>query len=166
MAFVRDSIIVENARLQFKNFEGRELKFNPAGIRNFGVIFDDHEMAEHLKALGWNIKYLKPRDEYEEPTPWLKVAVAFGKRPPDIYLISSAGKVRLDESDVGILDWANLETVDLSIRPYNYEVNGRTGVKAYLKTLYATLREDEFEKKYVNIPESVQSHLFDTKKEV
>jgi hypothetical protein len=34
------------------------------------------------------------------------------------------------------------------VRPYAWDVNGKTGVKAYLKTLFVTIDEDALELKY------------------
>lgn len=157
---IENNLRIENAKIAFRNFSGKEGKFNPAGRRNFCVIFDP-EQGEQLKQDGWNIRYLKSKDEDEPYTPYMQVAVSFDNYPPRIILISKDGKTSLDEENVNVLDWAEIEKVDLIVRPYNWEVNGRGGVKAYLKTIYVTLVEDEFESKYYDIPDSGKRGITD-----
>lgn len=156
---VTDNIVVDNARIGFRNFSGKEGQYNPAGNRNFVLFLDDSEFASKLESEGWNIRWLKPRDEHDEPQPMLQVAVGFGAYPPKIVLISNNKKSLLDEETISLLDWAEIEMVDLMIRPYNYTVSGRTGVKAYLKAMYVTLIADEFEKKYEFIPDSAHDAI-------
>ena len=142
-----NNIMIEDARLIFKNFSGEESKFNRAGNKNFCVILD-HDMAEDLVAEGWNIKYLRPREDGEEPTPYLQVTVAYGNIPPKVIMIAGRNKTPLDNVSIGTLDYAEIANVDLVIRPYNWEVNGKQGIKAYLKTMYVEIEQDAFASKY------------------
>ena len=151
---------VENARIVYKNFSGKKTEYNDEGNRNFGVLITDEDAAR-LVADGWNVKYMKPRDddpdEYRQP--WLPVKVKFGMYPPIAYMIlpnkGNPKKIKLDEETIGQLDWSYVESCDMQIRPYNYPGRpGRpAGVTAYLKCLYATIRQDNLEVKYGSIPE-------------
>lgn len=157
---VNTNIKIENARVRFKNFSGKEGKYNPAGRRNFCVLLDEED-AQSLFEEGWNVKYLQPKDKNgdDDPQAYLPVAVSYANIPPKVYLVTSKQKTLLDEETIGMLDWGEFESFDLVIRPYNYDVNGKTGVKAYLKTLYANLVEDEFADKYEDVPDSAISAL-------
>lgn len=147
---VNKNIVIENARIGFRNFSGEEGRFNPKGRRNF-CVFLDTELGETLQDDGWNIKWLEPREEGDEQQAYLQVAVSYKNIPPKIVQITSRGQTILDEDMVGVLDWAEIENVDLIIRPYNWEVNGKKGVKAYVKSMYVTIFEDDFAHKYKDI---------------
>lgn len=144
---IRKNLVVEDARIAFRNFAGKESKFNRAGNRNFCVIFDK-ETGEDLLDQGWNVRILQPKDEHDEPEYCMSVAVSYNKIPPRIFMISGRHKSELFEDTVGCLDYAEIVNVDLVIRPYNWDVNGKTGVKAYVQTMYVEIQEDRFASKY------------------
>lgn len=160
---VKNNIVIENARIGFRNFSGKEGKYNPAGRRNF-CVFLEGDLGKTLEEDGWNVRWLEPKDDSEERQAYLQVSVSFDNIPPKMIIVSSKGKTILDEESVGILDWAEIKEVDLIIRPYNWTLhagtrNEKTGVKAYIKTMYVVIHEDEFESKYFDVPDSATDSI-------
>ena len=148
-----ENLVIEGAKLIFKNFAGEESKFNRRGNRNFCVVLEQED-AMNLMDAGWNIKELNTRED-EEPLYYLQTSVSFDNIPPKVVLISGRTKTMLDDTTIDTLDYAEIANVDLIIRPYHWEVNGKTGIKAYLKTMYVTVEVDEFADKYEDIEEDM-----------
>lgn len=157
---IKSNIDIENAKIGFRNFSGKEGKFNAKGNRNF-CVFLDYDFAITLEKEGWNVRWLTPKDEYEEKQAYLSVSVSYTNIAPKIFLITSRSKTLLDEESVMLLDWAEISNVDLTIRPYNWEVSGKTGVKAYIKSMYVTIVEDTFESKYRDVPDSALNSMIE-----
>jgi hypothetical protein len=141
-------VLFENAQIAFRNFRGVEGPYNREGDRNFCIILEP-AIADDMARDGWNIKTLKP-DENNFEQPYIEVKVGFKAFPPMITMIGETSKRRtqLDEGLCGILDDVDIVMVDLMIRPYDWEVNDKTGRKAYLKTMYVTIFEDPLMLKY------------------
>jgi hypothetical protein len=143
----RMEFMVEGARLIFLNFAGKEGQFNRAGAKNFCVVLDQ-ETADQMAKDGWNIRTLDAREEGDDVTFYLPVEVSFKNQPPKVVMITSTNKVHLDDESIEVLDYARMSNVDLIGQSYYWEVNGKSGIKAYLKTMFVTIEEDALERKY------------------
>lgn len=135
---------IDDCRIIFRNFAGKADKYNHEGDRNFALVIPDDETAAALTEAGWNVTVKPPREEGEEPLRFLKVKVKFNDHGPAIYLRTNGSQNRLDEESVGMLDNIDILSVDMDIRPYHWEVNGKSGVSAYLQSMLVTQRVDRF----------------------
>ena len=151
-------ILFENADIKFRNFAGAEGAFNNEGDRNF-CIFLTPDQADEMDKAGWNVRQLKVREPGDIPQDYIQVSLKYrgrpgtNVRPPTVVQISSRGRSFLAEEDLEILDWVEIKSVDLVVRPYSWAFSGKSGVKAYLKSLYVTIHEDYLSLKYADIPE-------------
>lgn len=152
-----EQFTLENARIGFRNFKGEVSNYNRNGERTFRIFFNgdqQEELASDLEAQGYNIK----RGTAPDGTPYaptLSVAVAFGNFPPKVIIVNASTDeqgnnipLSLDETNVETLDYSDLDNVDVVVRPYHWEMNGKTGVKAYLKAGYFSIAKDDFASKY------------------
>jgi len=146
------NLTLEDVTIAFRNFEGKEDVYNRAGDRNF-AIFLEPELAEKMLADGWNVKHLKERDDGEPPQAYIQVAVSYRNRPPKIGLVTSKGITYLGEKEVEMLDWVDIETADATLNPYPWAVNNKSGIKAYLGTLFVKIEEDYLQLKWTNYVE-------------
>lgn len=140
----RDILQIDDARIIYRNFAGRGDKYNREGDRNFAVLIPDEEIADELTRRGWNVKVKPPREEGDTPFMYLPVKVKFNDRGPNVYLRTGRVQNRLEEEDIGRLDRIDIIGVDLDIRPYDWEVNGKTGRTAYLQSICVTQDVDRF----------------------
>lgn len=147
MADTAKEFMIEDAKLIFRNFAGKESQFNREGSRNFCVLLPP-DVAEDMANDGWNIKTLQAREEGDEDSFYIQVEVGYKNRPPRVVMITSNARTNLGEDEVEVLDWADVQTVDLIARAYEWTVNGKSGIKAYLKSLFITIEEDALERKY------------------
>ena len=150
----RNIVEINDARIIFRNFEGRADKFNHEGNRNFAVVIPNQELAEALMAdvneygVGWNVKIKEAREEGEDDFRYLPVKLKFTNRGPAIYLKTGGKLNRLDEESVSILDNIDIATVDLDIRPYDDSINGKPFRTAYLQSICVTQNIDRFAARY------------------
>ena len=149
--FTTNKIVqIDDARIIYRNFAGIGSKFNRDGDRNFSIVIPDQEAADALMndvneyGVGWNVRIKPPREEGDVPFMHLPVKIKFNGRGPKIYLRSGDRTVELTEETVACLDDIDIASVDIDIRPYDDEFNGKGFRSAYLQALHVTQEIDRF----------------------
>lgn len=146
----RGILQIDDARIIFRNFSGVGGPYNREGDRNFSVVIPDQEMADALIEEGWNVRIKPPRDIEDGPFMHLPVKIKFNDRGPAVYLKTGDRVNQLDEESISCLDHIDIDSVDLDIRPYDWDVNGKTGRTAYLQSIHVTQKIDRFAARYTD----------------
>lgn len=151
----RGILQIDDARIIWPNFEGRETMYNRKGDRNFSLIIEDADVADKLASMGWNIKIKPGRDADEPPFMRLDVKIKYTKRDdgsvngPKAYLWSGRNRTELDEDSIGCLDHIDRGCVNLDIRPYDWNLpSGKSGRSAYLQSIEVYQNIDRFQAQY------------------
>lgn len=139
---------IEDARIVYRNFSGAKSQYNREGLKGFSVVIPNQEICDQLVEAGWNVKIKPPRDEDDSPFMHLPVKVRFNGRGPAAYLVSGSNVTRLNEDTIGMIDDIDIASVDMDLRPYDWEVNGSTGRTAYLQAINVRQNIDRFGARY------------------
>lgn len=153
----RGIIQIDDAHIIYRNFAGVGGKYNREGDRNFAVIIPDQDAADALIKEGWNVKIKPPREDGDDPFMYLPVKVKFNDRGPNAYLVTGNRMNRLDEDSIACLDDIDILSVDMDIRPYDWDVNGKSGRTAYLQSIKVIQRVDRFAEHFSE--EATNEHL-------
>lgn len=148
---------LQGHQIKFRNFAGRPTKFDKqGGKKSFALILTPEE-ADALAADGWNVSVPVPKDESYPIIPILNVKVnCTSQFPPEVWLITDTHKTRLDLENLSSLDYAEIEYVDITFSPHEFQrqSDGAILANAYLSKLYVKIVEDELAKKYDNLVET------------
>lgn len=147
---------LENRQIIWRNFEGVAKEKNNAGNRNFGITFDDPQIADKLAELGVKVAIREHEDGSVDFAFGVKVGFTLrdgsrNPRAPELYKIDSTGIKKMREEDVKMFDQAVFTKVDLSFnlgKPYVSTKDGNEYRSAYLKEMYGTIQESNLRRKY------------------
>lgn len=147
----RENLVIEDARLIFKNFTGREERsrtdgrvVNMEGTKKFGVIVPE-DIVDQLVEDGWNVKILAPREEGDEPAHYLSVNISDRFFTPKITMYTKRNSVDLNMETCGQIDYADIISADVVLEPAS-----QPGRNPYLRDLRVVIQESRLDEKYAD----------------
>lgn len=117
------------------------------------IIYDDLEIvtiADALKAVGWSLKERPSNFDEESLFITMGVKVKFNDRGPNVFLETGRKHVQLSEDTIGMIDDIDILSIDMDIRPYTWEVGGKTGRSAYLQTMHVIQEVDRITARFAS----------------
>lgn len=142
----RGVLQIDDARIIWRNFEGRATRFKPVGNREFALVIPNKDIADKLVEEGWNVKIKVADEGYDDDLYTLPVKLKYDEdgNGPNAYLVSGSNVRRLDDRTISCLDRVTIASVDLDIRPYDWDYAGKSGRTAYLKSIRVHQELDRF----------------------
>ena len=162
--------------LERRNPKNPQEILNRAGDRNFcicigdydnnGIFVPNYEIADTLESLGFTVKKKVRQRVDQDGLPigdpidflFLKVNVKYRKdsdangnpvvKGPKVFLQSGNTTIQLKEDTLGTVDNIRIVGCDIDIRPYNWNVVGKTGTTAYLNSIWIKQDIDRFDERY------------------
>lgn len=131
------------------NFAGRKSDANPQGHRQFAMKIPSQELADKMAEEGWSVWYTKESEKYGEPNPCITVEMRWHYEDdlkhlsPKIYRCTRKNPegVLLTEDIVGDLEDDDIEDIVLWINPRRWTVNGKSGIKAYVHSMWLKVED-------------------------
>lgn len=137
----------------WSHFDGRADTFNDEGDHNFTIILPEKTAKEMLE-LGWTgIKENEPYEEGDLPEWTLKAKISYKYEAPRVYLIKNGRKFRAEQDDLRDIRRDTCQQIDVILTPSRWVNGPRTGVTAYVKELYAEVKQSRFADKYEDYEE-------------
>lgn len=153
-----EHLLIDDARIAFRNFAGVGTEFNREGDRNFSWVIEDPELAEELIHRGWNVRVRPPREPDGDPFYHLPIKVKMSGSTVVKLVRPGSRPVEISEENLKCLDYMDIERIDMDIRPYDWVINEgkkseKRGRSAYLQTMYITQSVDRFAERYEQFPD-------------
>lgn len=148
-----NNINIVDGVIAYSNFSGRINECNENGNRTVTFVIPD-DIAQDLINDGWNIRLQLPKNDDENPRYLLEVTMSFRTkdgRPkdPKVFIVREDNSiVHMTEETIGTLDGKDIISADAVIGPWYWERNGRSGIKAYINSLYLKIKENPIDAKY------------------
>jgi hypothetical protein len=150
----QSKVTIFETRFLWPNFSGAPEKFNQTPKPNASIEIDPR-FVPALEKMGFRIRNLPPKDEFEDDRGLyvLGVKASYGgyADPKVILLVADPEKPptewahrKLKAEDIGELDRLTVSYVDVTFRPYHY----RTFVTAYIESMYVVINPDRLMLKY------------------
>ena len=151
MANKVNDINIYDGEIAYSNFSGRPTQFNPnGGVRTVTFVIPP-DIADSLIADGWHIR----EQIFDDGTSrfLLEAKITFKTRTgqirdPKIFIIRNDGVIHITEDTVSTLDRMEIVNAEAVIGPFYWDWGGKSGITAYVNSLYITVKENPIDEKY------------------